>query len=51
MTGVEAIANGVPVFEPPETRNAASTLVIAVTAGCCLLLERRYALFKSLAGR
>jgi len=30
---------------------AASTLVIAVTAGCCLLLERRYALFKSLAGR
>jgi amino acid transporter len=28
MTGVEAIANGVPAFEPPETRNAASTLVI-----------------------
>jgi len=28
MTGVEAIANGVPEFEPPETRNAAGTLVI-----------------------
>ena len=28
MTGVEAIANGVPVFEPPETQRAASTLVI-----------------------
>jgi amino acid transporter len=28
MTGVEAIANGVPVFQPPETRNAAGTLVI-----------------------
>jgi amino acid transporter len=28
MTGVEAIANGVPVFEPPESRNAAGTLVV-----------------------
>src|SRR6202022_4732279 len=28
MTGVEAIANGVPAFEPPETRNAATTLVL-----------------------
>lgn len=28
MTGVEAIANGVPEFEPPESRNAAGTLVI-----------------------
>ena len=28
MTGVEAIANGVPEFEPPESRKAASTLVI-----------------------
>jgi len=28
MTGVEAIANGVPVFRPPESRNAARTLVI-----------------------
>jgi amino acid transporter len=27
MTGVEAIANGTPLFEPPETRNAAATLL------------------------
>ncbi len=27
MTGVEAIANGVPVFKAPESRNAAGTLV------------------------
>jgi hypothetical protein len=27
MTGVEAIANGVPVFEEPEPRNAARTLM------------------------
>jgi hypothetical protein len=31
MTGIEAIANGVPVFRPPESRNAATTL-IALTA-------------------
>ncbi|HEY7063491.1 MAG TPA: APC family permease [Chloroflexota bacterium] len=34
LTGVEAIANGVPVFRPPETRNAAGTLVtLAVILG------------------
>ncbi|HEX5503894.1 MAG TPA: APC family permease [Thermomicrobiales bacterium] len=27
MTGVEAISDGVPAFEPPESRNAATTLV------------------------
>jgi amino acid transporter len=27
LTGVEAIANGVPAFKPPEPRNAAATLV------------------------
>src|SRR6476660_4911455 len=26
LTGVEAIANGVPAFKPPESRNAANTL-------------------------
>jgi amino acid transporter len=35
LTGVEAIANGVPAFKPPKSRNAATTLlilgVIAVT--------------------
>ena len=27
MTGVEAVSNGVPAFRPPESKNAASTLV------------------------
>jgi amino acid transporter len=28
MTGVEAISNGIPAFEPPEAQNAATTLLI-----------------------
>jgi amino acid transporter len=28
MSGTEAISNGVPVFKPPESRNAATTLTI-----------------------
>ncbi|MGZ8501598.1 MAG: APC family permease [Candidatus Limnocylindrales bacterium] len=28
LTGVEAIANGVPAFKPPEARNSANTLTI-----------------------
>jgi amino acid transporter len=28
LTGIEAIANGVPAFRPPKSRNAASTLAI-----------------------
>ncbi len=28
LTGVEAVANGVPAFKPPEAKNAANTLVI-----------------------
>jgi amino acid transporter len=28
LTGVEAISNGVPVFRPPERRNAAQTLAV-----------------------
>ena len=28
LTGVEAIANGVPAFRPPKARNAQMTLVI-----------------------
>jgi amino acid transporter len=31
MTGVEAISNGVPAFEKPETRNASITLIWMVT--------------------
>ncbi len=28
MTGVEAVSNGVPAFQPPESKNAASTMVM-----------------------
>jgi len=28
LTGVEAISNGVPAFKPPESRNAAITLIV-----------------------
>ena len=27
MTGVEAVSNGVPAFQPPESRNASATLI------------------------
>jgi amino acid transporter len=34
LTGTEAVANGVPAFKPPESRNAANTLVaMAVLLG------------------
>jgi amino acid transporter len=38
MSGVEAIANGVPAFERPETRNAAGTLVILAAVLSALFL-------------
>ena len=38
MTGVEAIANGVPAFEKPEPKNAASTLMLLVVVLASLFL-------------
>jgi amino acid transporter len=38
MTGVEAIANGVPAFAPPSTKNAAGTLVTLGTLLAALFL-------------
>ena len=36
LTGVEAVSNGVPAFEKPESRNAATVLVwMAVILGIC----------------
>ena len=38
LTGIEAISNGVPVFRPPESRNAGRTLVVmAILMGCLFL--------------
>ncbi len=31
MSGTEAISNGVPVFQPPESKNAATTLTVMAT--------------------
>lgn len=38
MTGTEAIANGIPAFRPPESKNAAATIIImaALLAGLFL---------------
>jgi amino acid transporter len=38
LTGIEAIANGVPAFKPPESKNAASTMVyMAIVLGTLVL--------------
>src|SRR5436190_10239618 len=31
MTGVEAVSNGVPAFRPPESKNAAQTMLMMAT--------------------
>src|SRR5580765_2012975 len=37
MTGVEAVSNGVPAFRPPESKNAAATLVTMAVVGITML--------------
>jgi amino acid transporter len=38
LTGTEAIANGVPAFKPPESKNAATTLgAVAILLACLFL--------------
>ena len=54
LTGVEAIANGVPAFKPPESKNAANTLVaMAVLLGTIFigvtLVARAYDIVPSVA--
>ena len=38
LTGVEAISNGVPAFEKPKSRNAATTLLLLGTISIILLM-------------
>lgn len=38
MTGVEAVSNGVPAFRPPESRNAAATLVAMAVMSITMFL-------------
>ena len=38
LTGIEAIANGIPAFKPPESRNAATTMtMMAIILGTLVL--------------
>jgi amino acid transporter len=55
LTGVEAIANGVPAFKPPEAKNAANTLTImAVLLGVLFIgitvIARAYQVLPSAPG-
>jgi len=38
LTGVEAVANGVPAFRPPKSRNAATTLLLLGALAIAMLL-------------
>jgi amino acid transporter len=38
MTGVEAVSDGVPAFRPPESKNAAATLVAMATMGVAMFI-------------
>lgn len=38
MTGVEAVADGVPAFRPPETKNARATLLIMAVLGVVMFI-------------
>jgi amino acid transporter len=38
MTGVEAVSNGVPAFEPPESKNAAATMVMMAVLSITMFL-------------
>jgi amino acid transporter len=42
LTGIEAIADGVPAFKPPESKNAAATMVIMATILATLVLGITY---------
>jgi len=55
LTGVEAIANGVPAFKPPESRNAATTMTaMAVLLGVIFIgvsfVASAYAVVPSVGG-
>jgi amino acid transporter len=55
LTGVEAIANGVPAFKPPEARNAANTMIaMAVLLGVIFIgisiVADAYAIVPSVGG-
>ena len=38
MTGVEAVSNGVPAFQPPESKNAAATMLMMAVLSIAMFL-------------
>ena len=38
MTGIEAVSNGVPAFKPPESKNAAATMLMMVVLAITMFL-------------
>lgn len=42
LTGIEAIANGVPAFKPPESKNAAATMTLMASILAILMLGVTY---------
>lgn len=42
MTGIECVANGVPVFEKPESRNASRTLIMLAGLLICMFFGVTY---------
>ncbi|HEY3297936.1 MAG TPA: APC family permease [Armatimonadota bacterium] len=42
MTGTEAVSNGIPAFRPPESKNAAATLVTMISLLAVLFLGMSY---------
>lgn len=46
LTGVEAISNGIPAFQKPESKNAANTLTIMAVIMAVLILGSGFLAFK-----
>jgi amino acid transporter len=42
MTGIEAVSNGVPVFSPPESKNASTTLLVMASILAFMFLGITY---------
>ncbi|MBN2404974.1 MAG: APC family permease [Coriobacteriia bacterium] len=46
MTGTEAVSNGIPAFRPPESKNAATTLVIMISLLATLFIGISFVAWK-----
>ena len=46
LTGVEAISNGIPAFQPPESKNAATTLTVMAVVMAVLIMGSGFLAYK-----